>query len=92
MKSWEKFNENTIPSKEAFYSELNLEGIIDAYYEHVKKVWESFEIKNLSEYHDFYAQYYTLLLADVFEILKTLEISVLEYMNLILLIFCMHQD
>ena len=52
--SWEKLNENTIPPKEAFYSELNLEGISDADYEHVKKVWEAFEIKNLGEYHDLY--------------------------------------
>ena len=35
--SWKKFNENTIPPKEAFYSELNLESISDADYEHVKK-------------------------------------------------------
>ena len=35
--SRKKFNENTIPPKEAFYSELNLEGISDADYEHVKK-------------------------------------------------------
>ena len=27
--SWERFNENTIPPKEAFYSELNLENITD---------------------------------------------------------------
>ena len=26
MDSWERFDENTIPPKEAFYSELNLEG------------------------------------------------------------------
>ena len=45
MDSWEKFNENITPPKEAFYSELNLEGINDADYEHVKKVWEAFEIK-----------------------------------------------
>ena len=35
--SWERFDENTIPPKEAFYSELNLENIIDKDYEHVKK-------------------------------------------------------
>ena len=45
--SWTKFNENTIPSKEAFYSELNLGGISDADYDDVKKVWRAFEIKNL---------------------------------------------
>ena len=33
-----KFNEDTIPSKKAFYSELSLEGISDANCEHVKKV------------------------------------------------------
>ena len=36
--SRKEFNENTIP-KEAFYSELNLESISNADYEHVKKVW-----------------------------------------------------
>ena len=30
MDSWKKFYENAIPPKEAFYSELNLEGISDA--------------------------------------------------------------
>ena len=50
MDSWERFNENTIPPKEAFYSELNLENITDKDYEHVKKVWEAFEIKKLGEY------------------------------------------
>ena len=38
MASGERFDENIIPSKEPFYSELNLEGINDAGYEHVKKV------------------------------------------------------
>ena len=27
--SWERFDQNTIPPKEAFYSELNLENITD---------------------------------------------------------------
>ena len=65
--SWERFDENTIPPKEAFYSKLNLENITDKDYEHVKKVWEAFEIKNLGEYHDLYVQCDTFLLADVFE-------------------------
>ena len=50
---------------------------------------EVFEIINLGEYHDLYVQSDTLLLADVFE---NLEVSVLKYMNLILLSFCLHQD
>ena len=67
MDCWERFDENTIPPKKAFYSELNLENITDKDYEHVKKVWEAFEIKNLGEYHDLYVQCDTFLLADVFE-------------------------
>ena len=38
MDSWERFDENTIPPKEAFYSELSLESITDKDYMHVKKV------------------------------------------------------
>ena len=89
MDSWERFDENTIPPKEAFYSELNLENITDKDYEHVKKVWEAFEIKNLGEYHDVYVQCDTYCLQMY---LKTLEISVLKYMSLILLIFCLNRD
>ena len=67
MDSWERFDENTIPPKEAFYSKLNLENITYKDYEHVKKVWETFETKNLGEYHDLYVQCDTFLLAEVFE-------------------------
>ena len=70
MDSLERFNENTIPPKEAFYSELNFENITDKDYEHVKKVWETFEINNLGEYHDLYVQCDTFLLVDVFENFK----------------------
>ena len=65
--SWERFDESTIPSKEAFYSEFNLENITDKDYEHVKKVLEVSEIKNLGEYYDLYVQCDAFLLADVFK-------------------------
>ena len=67
INSWERFDEKTIPPKEAFYSELNLNNTTDKDYEHVKKVWEAFGIKNLRQYHYLYVQCDTLLLADVFE-------------------------
>ena len=67
MDSWEKFDETTLPPKEAFHSNLNLEDISDKDYAHAQKVWEVFEIKNCGEYHDLYVQSDTLLLADVFE-------------------------
>ena len=65
--NWEKFDETTIPPKEAFHSNLNLEDIRDEDYAHAQNVWEVFEINNRGEYHDLYVQSDTLLLADVFE-------------------------
>ena len=38
MDDWEKFNETTLPEKEEFYSNLNMEEIADADYMHGKRV------------------------------------------------------
>ena len=56
MYSWEKFNETLRPPKEAYYSKLNEEGISDANYAHVQKIWEILELKKQGEYHDLYVQ------------------------------------
>ena len=47
------------------------------------------QIKNLGEFHDLHVQRDALLFADV---LKTLKINVLKYMNFLLLIFYLHLD
>ena len=47
MDNWEKFNEKTLPEKEEFCSNLNMEDITDADYTHAKRVCKDFEIKNL---------------------------------------------
>ena len=65
MNNWEKFKENMLPPKEAFYSNLNLEDISDEDYTHAQKVWDVFEMNNIGDYHDFYVQSDTLLLANV---------------------------
>ena len=67
MGKWEKFNETSLPGKEEFYSNLNIEDIADADYMHAKRVCKDLEIKNLGEYHDLYLRSDTLLLTDVFE-------------------------
>ena len=67
MNSWERFDETTLPYKEALYSELNLEDISDEDYIRAQKGFEEFKLKNLGQYHDLYVQSDTLLLADVFE-------------------------
>ena len=72
MDSWEKFEETKLPSKEDFYSRLNMEPISDEDYNHAKKVWERItpeddETVTLRDYHDVYLTTDVLLLADVFE-------------------------
>ena len=67
MDSWKRFKEESLPDKESFYSELNKEHITDEDYAHAQKVWNTFNIKNLGEYHDLYVQSDTALLADVFD-------------------------
>ena len=67
MDNWRKFDKTTLPPKEDFYSNLNLENMSNEDYAHTQKVWEVFEIKNRGEYHDLYVQSDTLLVADVFE-------------------------
>ena len=65
-----------MPPKKAFYSELNLEHITDKDYLHAQKVWDVFEIRNVSEYHDLYVQTDTFLLADGFEKLRDICIEI----------------
>ena len=62
MDSFERFNETSLPPKEAFYSSLKMEKVKDEDYEHAKRVWDE-----LGQYHDVHLMLDTLLLADVFE-------------------------
>ena len=66
MDSWGKFNETSLPSKEDFYSNLNMEDIDYIDYRHGNNVFKEFRLENLGDYHDLYVQSDTLLLADVF--------------------------
>ena len=67
MDSWERFNKTSLPSKENFYSNLNMENIDDIDYRHGNSVFKRFELENLRQYHDLYVQSDILLLADPFE-------------------------
>ena len=78
MDSWERFNETSLPDKEAFYSNLNMEDITDADYRYAKRVFKNLDNKNLGDYHDLYIQSNTLLLADVFENFRNMCIKVYE--------------
>ena len=77
MDNWERFDE-TLPSKESFYSNLNMENIDDIDYRHGNNVFKRFKLKDLGEYHDLYVQSDTLLLADVFENFRKTCLKVYE--------------
>ena len=78
--SWKRFNEIELPSKDKFYSTLNLEDISADDYAHAINVWNTFNINNLGECHDLYVKLDTALLADVFESFrnKSIEIDKLD--------------
>ena len=78
MVSWERFDETSLPDKEAFYSSLNMEDIIDVDHRHAKRVFKSLSNKNLGDYHDLYVQIDILLIADVFENFRNMCIQVYE--------------
>ena len=67
MDSFGKFNQTELPAKEHFNSILNDQDITDDEYDHAKKVWKTFTIKTMGEYHDLYLGSDVLLLTDVFE-------------------------
>ena len=78
MDNWERINEMSLPNKESFYSNLNMENIDDIDYRHGNDVFKRFKLKILGEYHDLYVQSDTLLLADVFENFRNMCLKVYE--------------
>ena len=67
MDSFQKFGDQQLPPKEEFYSILTDESISDEQYQHAQKVWNTFNMRTMGEYHDLYLKSDILLLADVFE-------------------------
>ena len=78
LDSGEGLDEISLPDKEAFYTILNMEDITDVDYGHAKRVFKNLNNKNLGDYHDLYVQGDTLLLADVFENLRSKYIEIYE--------------
>ena len=67
MDSFEKFDQTELATKDQFYSVLNDQHIMNDEYNHAKRVWKTFNIYTMGEYHDLYLKSDVLLLADVFE-------------------------
>ena len=67
MDSFQKFSETQLPKRDDFYSLLTNEEISESEYAHAQKVWETFGIKNMGQYHDLYLRSDVLLPADIYE-------------------------
>ena len=85
--TWERFNEISLPSKEDFYSNLNMEDISDIDYRHANNMFKVFKLENLGDYHDLYVQSDTLLSVDVFNnfrdmCLKEYELDPAHFLSL----------
>ena len=50
------FSEISLPNKEDFYNNLNMEDINDIDYRHANNVFKRFELENLGQYHGLYVQ------------------------------------
>ena len=86
MDNWERFNETSLPSKESFYSNLNMGDVDDIDYRYGNNVFNKFKLNNLGDYHNLYMQSDTLL-ADVFEnfrdmCLKEYELDPAHFLSL----------
>ena len=88
MDSWERFNETSLPDKDAFYRNLNMEYIRDVDYNDAKVVFKNLIHKKV------------IIMICMFKVihyclkmfLEILETCVLKYINLILTIFYLHLD
>ena len=76
--TWEIFSEISLPNKEDFYSNLNMEDISDIDYRHANNVFKVFKLENLGNYHDLYLQSDSLLLADIFNNIRDMCIKKYE--------------
>ena len=75
MDSEEKFSQTQLPQKGDFYSLLTNEEISESEYAHAQKVWETFGIENMGQYHDLYLKSDVLLLADIFQNFREINLT-----------------
>ena len=76
MDSFNRFSEKKLPNKGDFYSILNDEHISDTQYVHAIKVWKTFKLKNMGEYHDLY------LKSDVLDVFENFRKTCMQYYKL----------
>jgi hypothetical protein len=72
---FEKFNETELPSMDAFYNELDKEGVSDEQYDRAQAIWTTFNCRTFKDYHDLYLKTDVILLAVAFENFRNVSMS-----------------
>ena len=67
MDSFKKFSENKLPNRCKFFSSLKDKFISEKDYLKTDNIWNMFQIKTMSDYHDLNLKADVLSFADVFE-------------------------
>ena len=77
MNNEDRFKEEKLPERAAFFSRLTNTECSEANYKHAEAEWEKFKCKSMRDYNDLYLKTDVLLLADVFESFRTATLSTL---------------
>ena len=77
MNNEDRFKEQKLPERAAFFSRLTNTECSEANYKHAEDIWEKFKCKTMRDYHDLYLKMDVLLLADVFESFRSATLSTL---------------
>ena len=75
MDSFDRLNENKLPSIESFFSKLSNKNITKKEYNSAVTLFESMKCKTIKDYHDIYLKLDVLLLADIIENYRELSIK-----------------
>ena len=67
MDSFERFDETSLPPREAFYNTITESDISEEDYEYALKVWNVFKCETLRDFHTLYMKCDVALICDVFE-------------------------
>ena len=73
--SFARLDETELPPQTEFYSKLRESNVTDEEYALAHKVWDAFDSKTLRDYCNLYCQTDVILLADVFENYRELELE-----------------
>lgn len=73
--SREKFQQTTLPERDAFYNDIDEKACSKKDYKHAQKVWTEFECQTFEDYSNLYLECDVFLLADVFEAFRDLMLD-----------------